>query len=283
MRIRREKAIRKTLSFYKLHGGTGQFESPYKILCDGNLIVASFRFKVPILDRLRKIYQGETFHLYTTKSIKEEIEGLLSSSSKLLPDKDDDTDSKNNNKELFQNALSFINQQCTIILDTHKEEGVDDNNITNLSKKISKKLKHMSKVANDIYKITALPPTNNNNNNSYFVATQDEELRSLLRNNYNVIIPLLYINKTGILLLESPSTSSQRTVQVNENKKIKNTILQKEQELATKIKKQNNKRKLDQIKTLQQKQIIESGMIYRGDRVKKRAKGPNPLSCKKKK
>merc|ERR1712232_878150 len=114
-------------------------------------------------------------------------------------------------------------------------------------------------------------------------ATQDEELRSLLRKNTANIIPLLYINKTGILLLESPSTSSQRTVQNNENKKIKNTLLQKEQELATKIKKQNNKRKLDEIKTLQQKQIIESGMVYHGNRVKKKAKGPNPLSCKKKK
>ena len=59
-----------------------------------------------MLDRVRKICQDETFHLYATKSIKKEIEGLLSS-SKLLPDDENDTDSKNNNKELFQNALSF--------------------------------------------------------------------------------------------------------------------------------------------------------------------------------
>merc|ERR1719296_27904 len=191
MRIRREKTIRKTLSFYKLHGGS-RFESPYKILCDGNLIVAAFRFKVKIMERLRKLFQGETFQLYVTKSVKDEIQELSSQLS-------------NEHAELFQNALSFINKECTTLEEIPQEKP---------SKKLLKNLKRMNQVSNDIYSLASM----DENSHGYFIATQDEELRSLLRN--KSIVPLLYINKTGVLLLEQPSTSSHKLVQINERKKL---------------------------------------------------------------
>lgn len=268
MRIRREKSIRKTLSFYKLHGGTN-FQTPYKIICDGNFIVASFRFKVPIMERLRKIFQGDVFHFYTTPSVIQEMEGLLVQSS---------SSDNPEHEELFQNALQFLNEEC-VLLSSEEEEEKEEKQTQTTNKGITKKLKHMNQVSNDIYNLTS----SNKNSNGYFIATQEEELRSLLRNLHSIHIPLIYINKTGIILLESPSTSSHTLASNVETHKLSTTILSNEQELVHRIKTQNRKRKQEESKVTQQKQIVEGGMVYNGGRGKKKAKGANPLSCKKKK
>ncbi|XP_046840114.1 rRNA-processing protein UTP23 homolog isoform X3 [Xenia sp. Carnegie-2017] len=99
-----------------------------------------------------------------------------------------------------------------------------------------------------------------NNEKRYFIATQDKELRNALRKIPGV--PLLYINYNCIVM-ERPSFVCQKRATEVQTARIEPT----DREMGT----------LEQLKSseLKQPEIIR--------RKRKRAKGPNPLSCKKKK
>lgn len=73
MRHGRAKAARKTLQFFRRTHG---YAPPYHVLLDGTFVVSILRFKIPLLDRLRSVLQGETFHLYVTRSTLSELSKL---------------------------------------------------------------------------------------------------------------------------------------------------------------------------------------------------------------
>lgn len=96
------------------------------------------------------------------------------------------------------------------------------------------------------------------NPDGLFVASQDPELRQELRRLSGV--PLLHVNH-NVIVLEKPSTSSQRTSEKDNKKK-----------LLTDYEK-------DVLKVLKKTDKPE----FKGIRKRKGPKGPNPLSVKKKK
>jgi hypothetical protein len=73
MRHGRAKAARKTLQFFRRTHG---YAPPYHVLLDGTFVVSIVRFKIPLLDRLRSVLQGEAFHLYVTRSTLSELSTL---------------------------------------------------------------------------------------------------------------------------------------------------------------------------------------------------------------
>jgi hypothetical protein len=102
------------------------------------------------------------------------------------------------------------------------------------------------------------------NNISYLVATQDEVLLDILRT--KGVCPLLRLAR-GVLLLENPSKASQQNAQYQERSKY--SAQPQERNLAQSLKEEER----------QQRQ--QTGSVT-GHRVKHKAQGPNPLSCKRK-
>jgi U3 small nucleolar RNA-associated protein 23 len=103
---------------------------------------------------------------------------------------------------------------------------------------------------------------------SYIVATQDETLLDVLRNSGQC--PLLRLSR-GVLLLEHPSKAAQNRAQYEEKKKYSHSAVHtSERELAKSAK--------QELRQQQQHTTTTTSST----RVKRKAKGPNPLSCKKK-
>lgn len=246
MRIGRAKAARKALTFYRING---DFVPPYKVICDGNFVVASFRYKIPLKERIRKVLQGCNFTLFVTRSTLNELEQISS-------------------EEIFINALNFIKEDCNII---------ENNPIQELSEDKTKELQHIknSKPSIDIFKLV-----HDANLEKYFVATQDELLGKLLRK-LPIHVPLLHIKKT-VLTLESPSSSSFQLVSNVEKSKLVNNMMKQEQSIVTKVKEEERKKKRKRFLEEQEKLTAERNK-NRIAKFRPKAKGPNPLSCKKKK
>jgi U3 small nucleolar RNA-associated protein 23 len=102
------------------------------------------------------------------------------------------------------------------------------------------------------------------NNVSYLVATQDETLLDLLRNKGKC--PLLRLSR-GVLLLENPSKACQRRADSQDRGKY--SALTQERSLAQSVKEEEREQR-------------QQAMNIPRQRGKKKAKGPNPLSCKRK-
>jgi U3 small nucleolar RNA-associated protein 23 len=104
----------------------------------------------------------------------------------------------------------------------------------------------------------------------YFVCSQDEKLLDVLRSMGTT--PLMRLSR-GVLLLENPSKSSQIKATSQEKAKwsVGGSFREGEKKLVDHVKQ-------DQRRERQQTQHIEVKRF----RAKGKAKGPNPLSCKKK-
>jgi rRNA-processing protein FCF1 len=145
----------------------------------------------------------------------------------------------------------------------------------------------------------------NNSSGVYIVATQDEELLNELRNWGTVPIVRL-TNNNSVLVLEQPSKVGQRQQLGDEIKKWKRNLPQVEQDLVEFVKQQEMKARHSKttstttttIATLNgttPSSLLSSSSTttttttttdqyqqQRWKRVKSKAKGPNPLSCKRK-
>jgi len=103
---------------------------------------------------------------------------------------------------------------------------------------------------------------------SYVVATQDETLLDSLRS-AGSCCPLMRLSR-GVLLLENPSKAAQQRAQCQETKKYLHSSVNKSERLLAKSVREEEKSHCTQQESQQH------------SRTKRKAKGPNPLSCKKK-
>ena len=72
MKVKRQKKVRKILSFYSNNYG---HKTPYKVLVDGTFCKAALTFKLNITEQLSKYLEGEV-KLSTTRCVLTECEAL---------------------------------------------------------------------------------------------------------------------------------------------------------------------------------------------------------------
>ena len=154
----------------------------------------------------------------------------------------------------FQEARQWGLDECTVLDDNYKS---DDNPNENDSKQTENEARET------ILKLVS-------KNQFFFVATQDDDLGHILRTKL-ANVPIIKLSQT-VFLLESPSLASKRAHLQQESSKqsAKGIMTTEEKELIETIK--NNKRKAKEMEA----------PAKPGTRVKRKAKAPNPLSCKKK-
>jgi U3 small nucleolar RNA-associated protein 23 len=270
MRHGRAKAARKTLKFFRINAN---IKPPYKVLVDGNFIVTALRQKVPVRDRISKVLQNQLFDLFVCRSILDELSKIPG--------------------EVNQQARQWGLDECKIIEqksipplnhDHAKPSAADgkissDPSTTSDSAKKRKrgddeKTKLFSESRDHIHRLVSECEDGIHNRKGFLVATQDENLSDKLRNLPN--IPILHLSR-GVLLLEAPSAIS-RQVSLQEEKGKQQTgggtMTEHEKEILRRMKdKERRKREEERSKN--------NALI--GERRRHKAKGPNPLSCKKRK
>ena len=294
MRHGRAKASRRTLQFYRLNAP--HLKPVYKVLLDGTFLVAAIRNKVPLHDRFAKILQNEDFKLYITRSTLVELETLTKkyasrAAAAAAAAFDAKDESETNNINFFARARQFGLDECEIIegdVDSQEDDNIDDDYV---AKRNSKKALVVGSSGSDDFSgaskdILQLAIKGGNNSNAYFVATQDDALADALR--AKPYVPIFRLGR-AVLLLESPSSASRNatgTVEQGKLTSVGGTITAEERRLINTVKKKEQLKKRETMK--EEQKILEkrSRDEYGGAfsmRKKKRAKGPNPLSCKSKK
>jgi len=292
MRHGRAKASRRTLQFYRLNAP--HLKPAYKVLLDGTFLVATIRNKVPLHDRFAKILQNEDFKLYITRSTLVELETLTkkyASRAAAAAVFDAKEESETNSINFFARARQFGLDECEIIegdVDSQEDDNIDDDYV---AKRNSKKALAVGSSGSDDFSgaskdILQLAIKGGNNSNAYFVATQDDALADALR--AKPYVPIFRLGR-AVLLLESPSSASRNATGTVEQGKLTSaggTITAEERRLINTVKKKEQLKKRETMK--EEQKILEkrSRDEYGGAfsmRKKKRAKGPNPLSCKSKK
>ena len=223
---KKDKWIKKTLNFYKF---IFKFDSPYKVIIDGNFAAMALNKKFEMKSALEKLLDSKVI-LTIPSCIFTEVQSLESKIPGLL-------------KLLSQYKI----QQCPHGL---------------------------------------LSPTNcirdyigNKNQSKYFVATQDNFLRMQLRNIQGV--PLIFFEQ-NMLLMDKPSKVSIEASERREN--LKEDPQKKEKKILGE--------KKEEIKDFLIQEFKESKYYKRKQEefklnklmgnIRKKAKGPNPLSVKKK-
>ena len=264
MRLGRAKAARKTLQFFERTQG---IRPPYYILLDGTFIVAVVKYNLPLFDRLDKLLQHSGFHLTVTQSSLDELESL----------KDGVQDKQK--KEMLTEAIQWARQNCERVLQDkdfpvgrgktdRNEEDQDESDLSRAGKDIRKWV--TAAIGEEIsHKATK---AGHEPLHKYFVASQDEELLDFIRGTGSV--PVIRLARGSVLLLEQPSKVAANQASQNERQKwtASKAVSEKERELVATVRKEQRKK--------QREEQRNSAPIMRR---KKKAKGPNPLSCKKKK
>lgn len=204
--------------------------------------------QVPLIERLKKLLQGNEFQIYTTRSALEELNTLPG--------------------EAFQKARQFGLDECIILekkdISNCSKEGGDVKGSPVDQKTFDPK--------EDIVKLVQ-----GGNDQGYFVATQDEKLSDKIRERL-AYVPQMRMARGGVLIFESPSANSRRHAMREERGKQSTgggTMTKEEKQLIDKLREERIRTK----KELQQ----QANSVVTGERKKRKAKGPNPLSCKKKK
>jgi U3 small nucleolar RNA-associated protein 23 len=244
MRHGRAKAARKTLQYFKR---TIRLIAPYHVLVDATFLVAMHQQRIfPLRQRIERVLQdaqSET-KFYILKSSVEEIASLL---QKL-------EEQKHAKAEVFRQAKDWVADNCTTLEDgeedQEKRDKEDDDDYKKKTSVENKTVKYIRSVSQP-----------------YILASQDEFLLDKLRGMGTV--PIIRLANGSVLLLENPSSKSKQQASSNEVKKWKSSLGEKEQELVRIVKEENKRPRKDLPPHLKRK-------------VTKKAKGPNPLSCKKK-
>ena len=260
MRHGRAKAARKTLQFYALNAG---IQSPYKVILDGNFLVAAIRQKVPLYERLGKTLQKTDFAFYVTRSALDELASLPG--------------------DLFQQARQFGLDECEIIerntipgkKNKEKKAAADAKDDSEEGESSSSSL---GEPGDDIRHLV----TDGHNRRGYLIGTQDEALSDALRE--LPYVPQLRLSR-GVLLLEAPSAASRRQATSQERSKMMSgggLATKEEKEMVAAVREKDRaarKRKAEDAR-----KSAAAGGAGNNDydrRMKKKAKGPNPLSCRK--
>jgi rRNA-processing protein FCF1 len=256
MRHGRAKAARKTLQHF---GRTIGLQAPYWVLMDGTLVAALFQHKIsPIRERVDRVLQttgaaGPNKYCITQAAV-DELQMVYQ-----------DLEAKQHSQaEAFQQALEWIRKEC-IVLSREKEGGEegDKDPVDSSDKKISENAASTTPAQTDLlYHIQ-------NDERPCIVATQDESMLQALR--WMGTVPIVRLANNSVLLLEQPSKKSQSQFQGLERRKWKHSLPDSERALVNLVKKEQKATKKN-----------SEGPPQRQQRVKAKAKGPNPLSCKRK-
>ncbi|WJX60401.1 hypothetical protein P8452_45613 [Trifolium repens] len=247
MKVKKQKRHRKSLTFYTACFG---FRKPYRVLCDGTFIRHLIVNRITPADTALASILSSPVKLYTTSCVKAELKRLGKSYS-----------------EALEAANNLIVARC----------------------------EHDKCVRGDSCIIEVV---GENNSEHFFVASQDTDLRKKLEEVPGV--PLIF-GLRNALFLESPSAFQKEYVRTSEEGRLHMTNQEYQifreramNRLAageadnsnTEI--VDNKDSGDPIASAQaiKRSITSRNKIGIRDRPqfkRKRAKGPNPLSCKKKK
>ena len=263
MRHGRAKAARKTLQFYALNAG---IQSPYKVVLDGNFLVAAIRQKVPLFERLGKTLQKTDFTFYVTRSALDELASLPG--------------------DLFQQARQFGLDECEIIerntipgkKKQEKKKGAGDVDNDDSEEGKSSSSLSLGEPGDDIRHLV----TDGHNRRGYLIGTQDEALSDALRG--LPYVPQLRLSR-GVLLLEAPSAASRRQATSQERSKMMSgggLATKEEKEMVAAVREKD--RAVRKRKAEDARKAAAAGGAGNNDydrRMKKKAKGPNPLSCRK--
>jgi rRNA-processing protein FCF1 len=249
MRHGRAKAARKTLAYF---GRTVGLKAPYNILLDATLVVAMFNQKIlPFKERMDRVLQ-------TTGSNGPNVYCIAKGAVDELEMVFNNIKAKNHSKATsFEQALEFIRNEC-IVLNRRDSEKIKEH------EKFSEEEEKLASVKDDLLSYIQ------NDNRPYVVASQDEALLSELRSMGTV--PIIRLANTSVLILENPSKQSQLQFQGKERKKWKHSLQESERELVNFVKSQK-------------KQAVKQtakAVLAPHQRAKSKARGPNPLSCKRK-
>lgn len=246
MRHGRAKAARKTLQYFKRTIG---LIAPYHVLVDATFLVAMHQQRItPLRQRIERVLQdaqSET-RFYILQSSVDEMKSLL---TKL-------EEQKHAKADVFRQARDWATDNCTTLDDgeateERKEEEEEEDDDSKMKTSVENKtIKYIRSVSQP-----------------YIVSSQDEYLLDKLRGMGTV--PIVRLANGSVLLLENPSTRSKQQATSKEVKKWKSSLGEKEQELVRMVK-EEKKKPQQQIPPHLKRQMT------------KKAKGPNPLSCKKK-
>lgn len=210
MKVKRQKHVRKILTFYRSYFG---YRSPFQVLVDGTFCRAALNCKVNISEQLPKYLDAEV-QLCTTRCVLAECEALGS---------------------LLYGPLKIL-QQYTIVPCKHKRPVLPFNCLRKMAVATKK------------------------GKEKYFIATQDENLTERIRHLPGVA--LLYIAFNAINL-EAPSECSR--LKATEHIQASMQPAAHQQSVLNCLKEST------------------FGKCSELAHKRKRVKGPNPLSCKKKK
>jgi U3 small nucleolar RNA-associated protein 23 len=267
MRHGRAKAARKTLQYF---GRTIGLKAPYWILLDATLVAALFQQKIlPVKERIDKVLQSTAATTTTpgagafnnryciTQAAIDELEMILKS-----------LEAKQHEKvPTFQQALEWIRKECMVLTRdkevTNKEEEEGEESEDDEKQKSS-----WTPAQEDMmYHIQT-----SEDRQPYVVASQDEDLLHELRS--IATVPIVRVANRSVLILEQPSKKSQSQFKGLERKKWAHSLAESERALVELVK--------DEAKVAASSHSSANQPPPRQKRVKSKAKGPNPLSCKRK-
>jgi hypothetical protein len=278
MRHGRAKAARKTLQYFQRT--VGLQTRPYlPVMLDGCFLVALFQYRIPPsrIERVLQIKSSTTFSetsdhsragssstsegikFFVTQEAVTELKRILEKLEKQKHDK----------AMSFQEALKFVRQHCKVL----KQQGVKETERDKTSENTGPCNEASS---SRIITTTALSPHDallrhiHQDHRVYVVATQDEILLNQLRGLGTV--PIMRLANNSVLLLEQPSKASQNQAVGDELSKWKNSLASAEKALVDVA--------VDHIK--QSSATTSKVTSPTKERKKRKAKGPNPLSCKRK-
>ncbi|GAX18508.1 U3 small nucleolar RNA-associated protein 23 [Fistulifera solaris] len=255
MRYGRSKAARKTLQFFERTQG---IRAPYHILLDGTFLVALVKYNLPLQERLDRLLQHASYQLHVTQSSLDELERLANQ----VPDK----------KVLLEEAQQWAHKNCASILPKH--ETISNDRASN-----ENSLEKLGIAAQDIWNWTAAGVSASKQTTTshyhatqqdrpkYFVASHDEDLLDALRTMGGV--PIIRLARGSVLLLEQPSKAATVQARATEQSKWKGSVSESEQRLV-------------QVVVQHERQERQQQQGHPTVRRKRKAKEPNPLSCKKK-
>ena len=272
MRHGRAKASRRTLQFYRLNAP--HLKPPYKLLLDGTFLVASIRNKVPLYERFAKTLQNEAFTCCVARSTLAELEVLAEKAASMGKESDDDS-----NINLFAQARQYGLDECEII----ENEKVPASTVATEDRRNKRALRDFSDASRDIFHLAT---EGGNNRQAFFVATQDDTLADALRS--MPYVPLFRLGR-AVLLLESPSSASRSFTGNIEQSKLASAgglMTAEERQMVKAVNKKDRRKRKEMMQEEQKKMEKRSREQVGGgftNRKRKKAKGPNPLSCKNKK
>lgn len=224
---------------------TQNYKLPYNVLLDGTFCVAAMRMKVPIQDRILRLLQQHELEKVRLHVTQSTLDEL-----KVLAEQ------PTKHQEYIQQACAWAAEHASVVppmvasaVSNHK----------------SVQQQELSPTAQDI--LTVLTLSNSDPKaTKYFLASQDDQLLHEARCHS---VPIIRLQR-AVLLLEQPSHAAELADRGMERQKWKNAVPEHERELASFVRSEQKQR---------QQPTNPAGR----QRVKKKAKGPNPLSCKRKK